>query len=106
MITSTAPGNILDKLRRISGPNPEGSKLTDTERLHLIGLIGLVQVSQRIGQRDAAKAVLRDVLDQLGERGMVASDIRDILQEHEGGEAIAVVDAIAVHPSLREPYLD
>lgn len=106
MITSTASGPVLDKLRRISGPNPEGSKLTETERLHLIGLIGLVQVSQRIGQREAAKAVLRDVLDQLGERGMTSSDVKDILRDHEDGGPTAVVNAIAVHSSLCEPYLD
>lgn len=106
MTTSTASGHVLDRLRRISGPNPKGSNLTDGERLHLIGLVGLIQTCLRLGQEDAAQAILLGVFDQLSERGMDPTDVRDIVRDQEGRGPVGVVNAIAVHPSLRGPYLD
>jgi len=106
MITSSAPGHVLDKLRRLSGPNPEGSKLDDVERLHLILMIGAMN------EYGAAMAVMAETVmkmkirDALNERGLSNTDIAGAFRDHGDGGAVAVVDAIAVHPSLKHPYLD
>lgn len=106
MITSGAPGPVLDKLRRLSGPNPTGSKLTDGERLHLILLIAQLDEYGRNMQVMAETVIKMRIKDALTERGLTTNDIAAAFREHGDGGAVTVADAIAVHPSLRDPYLD
>lgn len=103
MITSSAPSHIMDQVRRLAGPNPEGSKLTDTERLHLIYLLGAVDTGDE-------QAVVR-IIRQLEGRGVTPDDLGGILirQLETGPNAVSVADMIAVHPNLRsiaDSYLD
>lgn len=105
MITSNAPGNVLDKLRRISGPNPEGSKLTEVERLHLIWLLSIL-VGAVAGYVETSPTTSADVLRMLCDRGISVKDVATIVGGGDSLSPIEVADAIAVHPNLREPYLD
>jgi hypothetical protein len=106
MITSTASGATLDRIRLHARSNPEGSKLTDGERLHLIYMIGAMNTARQMGA-DLLESDYRLLIrEQLVERGLTADDIAAVFRSHGGSGMIAVVDAIAVHPSLREPYLD
>lgn len=105
MITSSAPGHVLEKLKRLAGPNPEGSKLGDVERLHLIFLLGAM-ISQEFGS-DVQGWTVRLVAENLKERGMTQAEILGVFPG-TGGQynAVEVADMIAVHPSLKHPYLD
>lgn len=108
MIVSAAPGHILDRLRRAAGPHPEDSKLEEKERLHLIYMIGAVHQAGVMGL-DAVQADLRATLyGALLERGLTADQVTTALGRHRrGGDVVAVVNAIAVHPDLRaHDYLD
>lgn len=108
MITSSAPGPTLDTLRRLSGPNPEGSKLTDAERLHLIFLLGAL-VGAIKGIRGPDFTTLHDVRQMLIDRGLSDQDVANVINEHEPLSAVALADALAVHPSLKsitDMYLD
>lgn len=104
MITSSAPGPILQRLRQLSGPNPEGSKLIDVERLHLIFLLGVI-TSGDLGPEVQGWAA-RFMCDQLKERGMAEEDVLALFDAEGTYSAVQVADMIAVHPSLRGPYLD
>lgn len=107
-ITSSTPGHMLDKLRRWSGPNPEGSKLTDVERLHLISMLGALGARELSDEGQAWTAQL--VRDQLAERGMSEAELhRLLLGIKDAASAVALADLIAVHPSLKslaDTYLD
>lgn len=108
MITSTAPGSILDTLRRTSGPNPDGSRLTDTERLHLIWLITALIAAIK-GKRGPEVMTLPDFQDMLYARGLSPGDIAAVLTEHDPSDPVTLADALAVHPhlkSLTDMYLD
>lgn len=106
-ITSPATGAMLDRLRRLAGPNPEGSKLTDVERLHLIFLLGAMQNGIPGYTQDA---VIDLITRPLAERGLTADHFGEVLVHMlgEGGpyDVVHLVDFIAVHPALRHPYLD
>lgn len=105
MITSSATGPALDKLRRLSGPNPEGSKLDEVERLHLIFLLGAM-VNDDFGA-DVRTWVARFTIGQLEERGLSGADLYAIFDDNSPGySAVDVADMIAVHPALKHPYLD
>lgn len=106
MIISTAPGHILDKLRRIAGPNPEGSRLTDTERLHLIWMLTSMVNAMR---EDAfvGYGAVRAVKEQLNACGMPDEVISELCHTVPRADPIPMANAIAVHPSLRSAdYLD
>ena len=108
MITSTAPGTILDRLRRTSGPNPRDSKLTDTERLHLIWMF-TVLIAAIKGKQAPDGMTLLDVQHMLYARGLAAGDIAAVLTEHDPANPVDLTDALAVHPSLKsitDMYLD
>lgn len=107
MITSMAAPHTLDKIRRLSGPNPEDSHLTDIERLHLIFLLGKAMST------DFGPEVQTDnrsvVMEALKERGMSTEHFAHLfgeltLTEHN---PVDLADTIAVHPSIRHAgYLD
>lgn len=106
-ITSPATGAMLDRLRRLAGPNPEGSKLTDVERLHLIFLLGAMQDGLPGCTLDAT---IQLITGPLLERGITADHFGEVIVTMlgEGGPrtTVEVVNRIAVHPDLRDPYLD
>jgi hypothetical protein len=105
VINSGAPPHILDKARRLSGPNPEGSKLSDIERLHLILLLGAM-IDQKPGS-DAQVTISRVVVTELKKLGMTETAILGMFPR--SGHCYSIVDVadmIAVHPSLKHPYLD
>ena len=107
MITSPATGAVLDRLRRLSGPNPEGSKLTDVERLHLIFLLGALEQGLPGCTQDH---VLHLIVSPLTQRGLDGDDIGAafIAELSSDGPAniVRVVDRLVVHPRLRHTYLD
>lgn len=106
MITSDAPGHIIEKMRRLSGPNPEGSKLTDVERLHLIFLLGTM-MEQELGS-EFQGLIVQSIAGQLMEIGMTQEEILGLFPG--GGNkysAVDVADMIAIHPGIRSAdYLD
>jgi hypothetical protein len=106
VITSSAPGHLLDRLRRLSGPNPAGSKLDDVERLHLIFLLG-ASLDKEEFTPEVHAWIVKFTIEQLEERGMPRAELIALI---EGAETelnvVTLADAIAVHPSLRHPYLD
>lgn len=108
MITSTAPGHILDRLRRIAGPNPEGSHLTDAERLHLIYLLTVMAAAvQNVQEAALGHQAVDMVYRQLRAHGMSSEDITAVCDLTRNTNPAALADAIAVHPSLRSAdYLD
>lgn len=103
MITSPAPPHILDKLRRLAGPNPEGSKLTDIERLHLIYQLGAIAKASEEGA--VVWAVVQQLHVQLNERGLTNTELVAVC-DRVGTDPVLRADAIAVHPSLHDLYLD
>lgn len=104
MITSPASGAILDRIRRLAGPNPEGSKLTDAERLHLVYLLGAT-MDDALGR--ATQVMASQLLcSSLGERGLPVPEFLALFDDHAEYNAVNVADLIAVHPNLRSTYLD
>lgn len=106
MITSDAPGHIIDTMRRLSGPNPKGSKLTEMERLHLIFMIGQMNECGQTGQYMAEAVFTMRIKDALTTLGLSTDDLATVMRKHGENGAVAVVDAFAVHPNLCDPYLD
>lgn len=105
MINSHAPGHVFDQARRRSGPNPEGSKLTDSERIHLILLLG-VMIEQRLGSDDQG-AIARVIVAELKELGMTEAEVLGMFPgTGQSYSPVNVANMIAVHPSLKHPYLD
>jgi hypothetical protein len=105
VIISDAPGHILDKLRRLSGPSPEGSKISDVERLHLIYLLAAMAEGASTGHVVyGAASYLRG---QLHARGLTDDDIVTVIDEHALLSPVELADAIATHPKLQSSdYLD
>lgn len=104
MITSTLPSHLADKIRRLAGPNPEGSKLTDMEHVHLVYQLTALNAAL-MGSTHLAHGTAQQISVQLEERGMSAEEISDVLDRHRF-DPVAQAGAIAVHPSLQHPYLD
>lgn len=99
MFKSDAPGYILDRIKRLAGPNPKGSKLTDAERRHLIYLLG-----EALGPTETAKPVGTERLyNQLRDRGMTDADIAFVLGRYADSSVSEIADAIAVYPALKPP---
>lgn len=106
MITSDAPGPILDRLRRLAGPNPAGSRITDAERLHLIYHLTALRAALQ-GGTSAAYGAVRTLREQLESRGMTYAELGDLVEVHPAADPVLLADLIAVHPSLRDnDYLD
>lgn len=108
MITSSTRPELISRIRHLAGPNPEGSKLLNVERLHLIALLGALIDGEVSGGRDETfqQRTARLIGDQLTARGFSASELDQLLSERPEFSAVTLADAIAVHPSLRHPYLD
>lgn len=108
MIVSSAPGHIIQIIRRASGPNPEGSKLTEKERLHLIYMIGAMNQARVLRLPDVEDGYRTQIHTELTGRGMSGDDIAALMRRYRHtGDVVAVVNAIAVHPSFRDhDYLD
>lgn len=108
MIVSTAPGHVIQTIRRASGPNPEGSKLTEKERLHLIYMIGAMHQAGVLNLPQVEDDLRLAIRGALTGRGMSADQIADAFRRHRrSGDVVAVVDTIAIHPALRDnDYLD
>lgn len=106
MITSSAPGSALDKLRRLAGPAPEGCRITDGERLHLIYQFTALAAALQGGTPLAFRAV-RQTREQLMECGLSEQEIDEVYERHRFSDPVTLADAFAVHPSLQSAdYLD
>lgn len=108
MITSDAPGNIIERIRRAAGPNPPGSKLTDKERLHLIYMIGAMNQAKSMDLPDVVRHQHASIRSALMIRGMSADQVEETLRRYDrSGDVVAWVNAVALHPDLRaHDYLD
>lgn len=106
MIISAAPVETIAKLRHLAGPNPAGSKLTNNERLHLIFLLGAVIDKQQFTP-EVHGWITQYTVNQLSERGLSEEELLAMLDNDDAEfSAVTLADAIAVHPSLKHPYLD
>lgn len=108
MITSDAPGNIIERIRRAAGPNPPDSKLTEKERLHLIYRVGAMSQAKTMNLDDVEQYQYTAIRDALVGRGMTADQVEETLRRyHRSGDVVTWIDTIAVHPSLQaHDYLD
>lgn len=99
MITSLASAGTLDRIRRLAGPDPEGSKLTSAERIHLIFL--LYRTIDPCFSEYARAWTANLVLGQLAERGLSEEDWAGLFALDATYTAVDVADLIAVHPKLQ-----
>jgi len=108
VIVSTAPGHVIARIRRASGPNPEGSKLGEKERLHLIYMVGAMHQAGLLRLPEVEGDLRLAIRTALTGRGMTADQVADVFHRYRyTGNVVAVVNAIAVHPDLRDnDYLD
>jgi hypothetical protein len=102
MINENADPFELDVVDAVAGPEPEGSKLTREERIHLIVMVGNLTSAitrEDVNEKDRAKIVLSDALTA---RGLRSHHIADVFSDHiVGGSPVTVANAFAVHPRMR-----
>lgn len=106
MITSDASPEAIATIRHMAGPAPDGCRITHTERLHLIWQFTALSAAVKGGTHLAFRAV-RQIREQLIERGMTSEEIDEVYDRHREDGPVQLADAFAVHPSLPSAdYLD
>lgn len=101
MITSDAPGHVIARIRRAAGPNPESSKLTEKERLHLIYMVGAMSQARNMNLADVEEYQSASIRNALIDRGMSADQVAETIRRYErSGDVVAWVNTIATHPDM------
>ncbi|MBD3004612.1 hypothetical protein [Streptomyces sp. 5-10] len=86
-----------------AGPEPEGSKLTREERLHLIVKIADLREALQSGDLDQETRAREAISAALTERGLRSHHIADTFRDHlTKGSPVTLANAFAVHPRMRE----
>lgn len=102
MINSGFAIEDLHDIREASGPNPDASKLGDDERIHLIYMVGAMNQAILNNDREDSSKWTHRIQDALCSRGLKTYHIAEVFSSTDLGDAIGVVNLIAVHPALRE----
>jgi hypothetical protein len=97
---SDAPPEIIAKIRHSAGPNPEKSRLTDNERLHLIWMLSALRSALDGSSTHLAWGAVQQLNAQLIGRGLSTEEITAFFEEHKHPDPVLLADTLAVHPSL------
>lgn len=105
-ITSSATAQELDMVRQRAGVNPVGSKLTHTERLHLLYMAAVLRMADMDPNGGLRARMLRFTLQGLlTERGMNPATVVEIFRAPV--IPAKATDTVCVHPELGDfRYLD
>ncbi|MER6605696.1 hypothetical protein ABT282_07220 [Streptomyces sp. NPDC000927] len=107
-IASEARQEDLETIESEAGPLPEGSKLTQSERCRLIYLATRINEANKAGLAEKGIEFWYAFRDTLTSRGLLTVEIANTFRDNLGGGPISVVNALAVHPSLKgtptDPY--
>lgn len=102
MIDSGFTIDDLHDITESAGPNPDGSKLGDDERIHLIYMVGALNRAILDDDQEKSWKWTYRIQDALCARGLKTYHIAEVFSATDLGDAIGVAGLIAVHPALRE----
>ncbi|MBQ6358473.1 MAG: hypothetical protein IJI97_05890 [Clostridia bacterium] len=92
----------LSEIREAAGDNPQGSKLGDDERIHLIYMVAAMNRAIRDGEPEKSSYWTHMIQGALCARGLKTYHIAEVFSKADLGDAVGVADLFAVHPQLRE----
>lgn len=101
MIDSGFDIEQLGIVRLAAGPNPDGSKLSGDERIHLIYMVAALYRAQIAEVEKSELLWARKIYTALNTRGMKSYDIAEIFHNDRERNPTAVANAVAIHPSLK-----
>lgn len=100
-ITSKASDVELMLMERVAGSNPEGSRISQNERLNLLYLI---TVMNQGGTGPQGQAGRDEILRQLEGRNFTPEQLAEVFSR--AYSPLEAVDALCKHPSMAPDYLD